>query len=294
MRKSRKMAFLLLVSLVYILAGTPLFGGGDADPSLLSNDMSEITLGVVPLSDTNVELGEDVLLEVSIVNNGEYPHKVDIWFTVDLAGVENDKPVTTPYINRDGAITGSIEQGEEVILRFRARPLDEAQVGAYVFYANVGEHDLNYVQVRDSFKGTISDSGIDQMGPGAPDLQEGWAVSAVWAANDAGRILLAGEDGSMPRTVNMNQNYPNPFNPSTTVEFEVKPRYSGSVPVELSIFNIHGQLVRSLVDEKKSAGFYSVGWDGRDQRGIPVESGIYIFRLKSGDDISLRKGVLSK
>jgi hypothetical protein len=81
-------------------------------------------------------------------------------------------------------------------------------------------------------------------------------------------------------------NYPNPFNPFTNIPFTV----SGSrfmvhraVPTSLKIYNILGQMVRTLVDEEKLPGNYQVTWDGKDQRGNFVSSGIYFYQLKAGD-----------
>lgn len=81
-------------------------------------------------------------------------------------------------------------------------------------------------------------------------------------------------------------NYPNPFNPSTTIPFTVNgSRFMVHRPVltSLKIYNILGQLVRALVDEEKLPGNYQVIWDGKDQRGNLVSSGIYFYQLRAGD-----------
>lgn len=81
-------------------------------------------------------------------------------------------------------------------------------------------------------------------------------------------------------------NYPNPFNPSTTIPFTVNSSrfmVHRPVPTSLKIYNILGQLVRELVDEEKLPGNYQVIWDGKDQRGNLVSSGIYFYQLRAGD-----------
>ena len=83
-------------------------------------------------------------------------------------------------------------------------------------------------------------------------------------------------------------NYPNPFNPSTTVKFTL-PR---SAKVRLEIFNILGQRVRTLVDGKLPAGVRQVQWDGRNDAGSPVASGVYIYRLRAEDYVQSRKMLL--
>jgi hypothetical protein len=72
-------------------------------------------------------------------------------------------------------------------------------------------------------------------------------------------------------------NYPNPFNPKTTISYNVK----GIMPVKIEIFNIRGQLIRTLLDEVKANGHHNVVWDGKDFRGKAVAGGIYHCRMQS-------------
>ena len=75
----------------------------------------------------------------------------------------------------------------------------------------------------------------------------------------------------------MYQNYPNPFNPETTIKYQL-PKTS---KVTLTIYNILGQKIKTLVDEEKQTGYYSVKWDGTDDFGAKVSSGIYIYRMET-------------
>ena len=93
----------------------------------------------------------------------------------------------------------------------------------------------------------------------------------------------------------LSQNFPNPFNPSTTLPFQVKSWEFGvgrPVPTTLTIYNILGQRVRTLLDEDKLPGEYKVIWDGRDEFGKDVASGIYFYKLKSGDFSQSKKMLL--
>ena len=83
----------------------------------------------------------------------------------------------------------------------------------------------------------------------------------------------------------LDQNHPNPFNPSTAIGFQL----SAFSKVELTILNILGQKVRTLVDEEKTAGTYSVIWDGFDDAGQPVDSGIYFYALTCDGKITESK-----
>ena len=82
--------------------------------------------------------------------------------------------------------------------------------------------------------------------------------------------------------------YPNPFNPSTTIQFDLAER----AHTTLEIVNMLGQRVRVLLDEKKSAGRYTIRWDGTDESGRQVGSGIYLYQLRAGDHVSVKKMTL--
>ncbi|MCJ7577118.1 MAG: T9SS type A sorting domain-containing protein, partial [candidate division Zixibacteria bacterium] len=95
---------------------------------------------------------------------------------------------------------------------------------------------------------------------------------------------------SVPDKFSLLQNYPNPFNPATVVKFEiVQP-----AKVSLKIYNILGQSVKVLVDEEKVAGTYTTYWDGKDQNGQAVSSGIYFYKLDTGNFTEVKKMILIK
>ncbi len=93
-----------------------------------------------------------------------------------------------------------------------------------------------------------------------------------------------------PAVFTLEQNYPNPFNPSTTIKFTLKQRSR----VELSVYNVLGQRVRTLVDESRPAGAYQVSWDGLDQNSQRASSGMYFYRLKSDGFSKVKKMMLLK
>jgi len=88
----------------------------------------------------------------------------------------------------------------------------------------------------------------------------------------------------------LKSNYPNPFNPETTIAFDVK----GTQQVRIEIYNTKGQLIRTLVDEVKSQGHHSVIWNGRDDHGNSVASGIYHYRMRAGSYKANRRMMLLK
>jgi hypothetical protein len=94
----------------------------------------------------------------------------------------------------------------------------------------------------------------------------------------------------IPKSFALNQNYPNPFNPSTIIEYDL-PRSSNT---RLTVYNIMGQEVRTLIDEHQSAGHHTVTWDGRDTHSDIVASGVYLYRLTANSTSHARKMLLIK
>ncbi|XWN38428.1 MAG: right-handed parallel beta-helix repeat-containing protein [Balneola sp.] len=91
---------------------------------------------------------------------------------------------------------------------------------------------------------------------------------------------------NVPDEFNLYQNYPNPFNPSTTIGFDVP---NGKTQIRLEIYNILGQRVKTLVNDVYSAGRYKVTWDGTNNIGGRVSTGVYIYRIQAGDIVQSKK-----
>jgi len=91
-------------------------------------------------------------------------------------------------------------------------------------------------------------------------------------------------------TYSLFQNYPNPFNPTTTIQYQLPiAEY-----VEISIYNTLGQRIRTLLKKWQLAGRYQVIWNGKDDKGRPVASGVYVYQIKAGDFVKARKMVLMR
>jgi hypothetical protein len=102
--------------------------------------------------------------------------------------------------------------------------------------------------------------------------------------------MAAAEQQLLPKEFALSQNYPNPFNPTTAISFDL-PK---DEHVVLNIYNINGQLVRTLVNEKKNAGSYKVIWNGLNESGKAVASGMYIYRIKAGSFMQTKRMTLMK
>jgi len=101
---------------------------------------------------------------------------------------------------------------------------------------------------------------------------------------------IADEGESIITQFHLNQNYPNPFNPSTTIEFTLPDKNH----VQLSIFDISGRLVTTLINNNYSAGTHSTVWNGELFNGQPAASGVYIYKMQAGSYIESKRMILVK
>lgn len=99
---------------------------------------------------------------------------------------------------------------------------------------------------------------------------------------------------TMPGDFALSQNYPNPFNPETTIRFDIPGNNQSLLNVNLFIYNLQGQLVRNLLDEEKSPGVYSVQWNGLNDSGKKVSTGVYLYSITAGDFKTTKKMAILK
>lgn len=110
-----------------------------------------------------------------------------------------------------------------------------------------------------------------------------------WLSEGVNKVVAVEEPVvEVPQTFELSQNYPNPFNPTTTIEYQL-PKSS---EVSLKIYNLIGQKVRNLIDEKQIAGEYSIIWDGKDDIGQQVASGIYMYKIHTQDFVKTKKMII--
>ncbi|MBW7998426.1 MAG: T9SS type A sorting domain-containing protein, partial [Candidatus Glassbacteria bacterium] len=138
--------------------------------------------------------------------------------------------------------------------------------------------------ITDPF-GTGGDGTLLAGSTGAPSFEE--FLRQLNLQNDLAGLSTI----DLPRAFELRQNYPNPFNPSTTITYSVP---EGGREVRLEVFDIRGRLVRVLAGGVREAGTYSVEWEGDDEAGRAVSSGVYFSRLRWAGFSTVRKMVLVK
>jgi parallel beta-helix repeat protein len=104
--------------------------------------------------------------------------------------------------------------------------------------------------------------------------------------------VLSGEDMEeiRPESFSLSQNYPNPFNPQTQILYGLPV----DCQVKITIYNLLGRRVKTLADEPQTAGYKRVHWDGKDERGVEVASGIYFYKIQAGEFVQTKKMLLLK
>ncbi len=107
------------------------------------------------------------------------------------------------------------------------------------------------------------------------DLQTGLSIFAV----DDISTSVSGGLSDLPGDFVLHSNYPNPFNPETTISFELPKRER----VAISIYNQLGQKIRTLLDSERNSGRHQIKWNGKNDKGLEVSSGIYFYKIKTGD-----------
>jgi hypothetical protein len=125
------------------------------------------------------------------------------------------------------------------------------------------------------------------------DVNVRYQIASVDSAgNESDRIgpdKESGNGAALPTRLALHQNTPNPFNPTTAIRYDV-PAPGGRVT--LSVYDVHGRLVHSLVDQAEPAGTRAVNWDGRNNAGTRVASGTYFCRIESAGTVLTRKMTL--
>jgi hypothetical protein len=185
----------------------------------------------------------------------------------------------------------TVEAGEEILsVRFVARITSEA-VQASVVGDFSGDGIVNFSDFflfADAFGG--SDPLYDLTGDGAVNFSDFFVFADQFGAEARAKLLvLAQEHLGLPPATTLGANYPNPFNAETTIPFQL----GEAAEVELALYNLAGQQVATLADDTRAAGSYTIRWDGRDDAGQALASGVYLYRLRVGQQqVEMRKSLL--
>mgnify|MGYP000362558147 CR=1 FL=1 len=161
--------------------------------------------------------------------------------------------------------------------------------GAIIFqYKEI--HDIDDHGCTVGIEAPDKDEGVEylfnyQLAEGASGLADSLAIKFTTEGNGMGV-----NPSPTPQNFTLMQNYPNPFTPSTTIQYHLNQKGT----VNISVYNLSGQKIRQLVDSNQDPGQHSVSWDGKDEKGIAVGSGMYFYRLNVHSAFSGTHDGLSK
>jgi len=117
---------------------------------------------------------------------------------------------------------------------------------------------------------------------------DGVDITAITDIIDGLLVMDIADVKSVPEQFVLEQNYPNPFNPSTMIRFNIDKIQK----VNLRIYNNEGKLIRTVIDGRTGSGSNEVTWDGRNESGQPVSSGVYFYELQGETSRRFRKMML--
>ncbi|MFO7915432.1 MAG: M6 family metalloprotease domain-containing protein [Candidatus Krumholzibacteriales bacterium] len=259
-----------------LLLGNNRGDGGDPFPGTSSNTLFDN--GSAPNSLSNNQLATNVAVS-SISASGD-PMTATMrggWLAPSLVSVTPDTADVSEADTVDiAAILGT-----------------RLNYGATFYLTNGTDPDIPALGAEwvghEKMTGTIDISGAN---PGLYDVvvenPDGQTAVLPDGFEITGSITDAGDPG-LPERFALGQNYPNPFNPSTIIPFEISERQ----PVTLRVYDVNGKLIRTLVDNVLSPDAYRVQWNGKNDRGMDVISGVYFYRVQAGKNFSaVRKLIL--
>lgn len=158
--------------------------------------------------------------------------------------------------------------------------------------------DIYTSQVKDEYRVLIISPKAEPLPSHGPLFSfegEGFDAISVSVADCEGELLSVKqeyESSSLPTRYALYQNYPNPFNPNTSIRYFVGTQTP--TKVSLKVYNVAGQVVKTLVDDQRAPGEYLETWDGRNEEGQAVASGVYFYRLNVSDYSEAKRMVLLK
>ena len=245
----------------------------------------------------NVKLGDNVTVTGTVQENFGST-RINNVTNVNVNSTNN--PVPDPVVVNTGDIaTGAAtaEQWEGVLVRVEnvavSNPFADGSSNFGEFYIDDGSGEVR-VNDNGNHRGNLDttyaegDSLLSVTGL----LDYSFSNFKIEPRNlgDIVRKSTAVGDEPIPYTFDLGQNYPNPFNPETTISYQI----AKAGAVKITIYNLIGQKIRTLVDHVSSAGSYKVVWDGRGDDGLNVASGVYFYKMQTTDFVKVNKMLLMK
>jgi hypothetical protein len=241
---------------------------GDPDLFVRFRSPPDLDNGIFDFSSENFAPDEELITVAQTTNP---PLQAGNWF-VTVEGFEQSTYTLTA--THDGSGVDSVQLLSYNI--YRSTTQDAKNTGALV-----GNVDANITTFTDA---------VPNLGTFFYQVTAVYSQGESEPCNEATVLVTSVEEGqptSLPVEFALGQNYPNPFNPSTTISYSLPQKSE----VVLTIYNLLGQEIKTLVNEIQTPGNKLITWDGRDNQGDMVGAGVYIYSIRTGTRIKARKMV---
>ncbi|MGE5402296.1 MAG: FlgD immunoglobulin-like domain containing protein, partial [Ignavibacteriales bacterium] len=286
-------------------------GDVDGNGSVQAADASEVLKAVVGLKTLDAQAtyaaevtGDGVVgaLDASYILsycvNGKFPSVAELG---KMAAVSGNVTFGT-FASKEGSnvvvLPVNIVEANNVMSAKLTLNVDEKLVDVENVAANMPE---GWLMVHNYANGqlTVVMAGVKSMTSGnmvnvnltMKDKEAKVAVDGKISLNDAAETMLNKVTvKQVPAQFDLSQNYPNPFNPTTNIKYQL----SADSKVTINVYNMLGQLVKTLFNGQQEAGYYTINWDGTNEYGSKVTSGVYIYRLETGSYVATKKMNLLK
>ena len=201
-----------------------------------------------------------------------------------------DRPIAGSFIENDGTDNSTATN----YAAFYSNSVNAVNGAFGIVIPNQLTNGIRRIERRSREDGQLTAFATDDDGiwPNSANTvnPSGGTTEIVLTGSDVNQLIDITSDFVLPTQTALLGNFPNPFNPATTIRYYL----SRNGKVSLNIYNILGQEVRTLLNRHQTAGEYSIQWDGKNNAGQPVSSGIYIYRIQSGEFIKSHKMMLIK
>jgi hypothetical protein len=230
---------------------------------------------------------------------------------LDFFDTDNAQKVSSTVGNVDLQVMNGVTDAPKLDVKVAGTPIvlvDNLGYGDFSGYVSLSP-DMYTLEVTDSSGSTsygsftadlsaLADSAITVFASGFldPSANQNGPALGLFAVFPSGNVVeltnVVGikENGNLPTTFAISQNYPNPFNPTTSIKYQLPQ----TADVTITIYNLLGQKVRTLVNDKKEPGYYEVEWNGLNDHDVQVATGLYIYRIKAADFVRSKKMLLLK
>ena len=257
------------------------------------------TMTLTPINDDNEEGLEALGVRATLVSTSEA-------LSTDIEIRDDETPSTSIALSAD---PNTLSENDALTTVTVTATLDgkalaeDATVRLAIDNASTATRDLDYAALFtpriEIEAGSITGTVNFYVDPRSDNLEEGDEVIRLIGTidgleGDEVEITISGTAAAKaaiqtrPEAFALANNYPNPFNPSTTIKYELPQ----AADVELTVYNVVGQAVRTLVAEYQSAGRYAVEWDATNDSGHSLSSGMYFYRLQAGGEFRAVKKML--